>query len=40
MSNGFRRECAILINSNISSYTLRLAEIFSIRDGKVNTHPE
>ncbi len=40
MSKGFRRACAILMNSDISNYTLRLVDIFSISDGNVNTLPE
>lgn len=40
MSNGFRSAYAILMNDDISNYTLRLVDISSITDRKVNTLPE
>ncbi len=40
MSNGFRNARAILMNSDVSNYTLHLVDIFSISNGKINTLPE
>ncbi len=40
MSNGFRSAYEILMHGDISNYTLRLVDISSITDRKVNTLPE